>query len=251
MRNISMCFVIIFLSAAQAMAACRTPTDDFNGLRCLSEAYKNSDISLNQSYTKLISSLDMKGKQVARESQLSWIRLRDGQCGFRQPYQFLFDMDCAIKITQERNLYLRALQNECRGPDCLYSDPGLARRIDIKTAFLTGFLSSIKSKDVKRFMQHMNKEYLEEQLYGFLKGDYDYFINSFLWGRNTLDNSYANIAIDSIEEIEITSYKANQDNPLAFNVKVLVFWREGKSECEFVMRLDPDSGIFSIIGSYG
>lgn len=89
----------------------------------------------------------------------------------------LFYMDCAIKITQERDVYLRALQSECRGPDCLYSDPDMARRIDIKTAFLTGFLSTIKSKDVKRFMQHMNS---------FLKGDFEYFINSFLWGRNTL-----------------------------------------------------------------
>ncbi|MDO9618121.1 MAG: lysozyme inhibitor LprI family protein [Pseudomonas sp.] len=251
MRNVSMCFVVIFLSTAQAMAACRTPTDDFNGLRCLSEIYKDSDITLNKSYTNLISSLNMKGQQVARESQLSWIRLRDGQCGYRQSYQFLFDMDCAIKITQERDVYLRALQSECKGPDCFYSDPDMARRIDIKTAFLTGFLSTIKSKDVKRFMQHMNKEYLEEQFYGFLKGDFEYFINSFLWGRNTLDNSYTNIAIDSIEKIEITSYEVNKDNPLEFNVKVLVFWRGGQSECKFGMLQDPDSGIFSIVGNYG
>lgn len=235
----------------QAVAACRTPTDDFNGLRCLSEIYKYSDIALNKSYTKLISSLDMKGKQAAKESQLSWIRLRDGQCGYRQSYQFLFDMDCAIKITQERDLYLRALQSECRGLDCLYNNPDLVRQIDIKTEFLTGFLNTIKSKDVKRFMQHMNKEYLEEQFYGFLKGDSEYFINSFLWGRNTLDNSYTNIAISSIEKIEITSYEASQNNPLEFNVKILVFWRDGKSECKFGMLQDPDSGIFSIIGSYG
>lgn len=242
---------LLLLPSAHAMTACKIPSNDFNGLRCLSKLYQETDIALNSSYIELVGKLDLESKATLKESQLNWIRQRDNQCGAGKSYRFLVDMDCSIKITKERTNHLQSLHRKCNGYDCRWNAASLAKENSPELIFLKGFLNAINVRDATRFIQHMESTYINEQLYGVYKGDLMEFLDYFFWGRNIETDKYSNIPFGLISKVELVSYEPISAHDSVFKVTILVSWDGGQVECLFYMTRNPESDTLAIVGNVG
>lgn len=118
--------LIVFLLASLPVVAfansnCDKPVNDFDGLYCLSKVYFEADKDLNESYKELVSLLDSTGKATLKQSQLAWIKQRNGLCSRREGDEFLVNMDCATSKTIERVQILQSRVRECKSSGCLNS----------------------------------------------------------------------------------------------------------------------------------
>ena len=243
------CLVLWVFSTTPLLAECKSSSDDFNGLICLGDIYKKEDAELNSAYSKLVAALDPEGRSRVRKHQLDWIRLRDAQCGIQNAHQHLFDMYCAIGITKERRMQLQELYSSCEASECLSDDREAEERVGVRQTFLQGLVGAINAQDKKRFMHHMRRSYLEEQFYGFFKGQLDNFLQYTIFcGYDSAKDKRECVPFDQITHAELVSQDAHPYVPSWLEVRFLIHWSDGSIEISLDMETDLDIGLAASAG---
>ncbi|WP_261663357.1 lysozyme inhibitor LprI family protein [Deinococcus sp. Marseille-Q6407] len=97
---------------------CTNPSNNFDGLYCLSKDYYHLDEQLNATYQALSRALPAEARATLTQTQRAWIQKRNGQCSTSDYGGFYIDMQCAVRTTQTRLDFLKARLRECQNGRC-------------------------------------------------------------------------------------------------------------------------------------
>jgi uncharacterized protein YecT (DUF1311 family) len=112
---------LLLATAAQANDCEKAQTQiDVN--ECYAAQYKKDDLALNQSYKKVLSIATAEQKDLLKQAQLAWIKVRDADCKFASSGSEggtvgpMIYSQCLSDRTKERTAFLESLM-QCEEGD--------------------------------------------------------------------------------------------------------------------------------------
>ncbi|WP_092211875.1 lysozyme inhibitor LprI family protein [Desulfoluna spongiiphila] len=96
----------LFLPAFALAGNCDNPTNDFDGVYCLTKSYVAADTQLNETYDQLRCFLTERQKRKLKKEQIQWMKERNTACGIVREGRFFVDLNLATQSTRSRLSYL-------------------------------------------------------------------------------------------------------------------------------------------------
>lgn len=106
------------LSSAAFASGCDAPKGAFDNVYCTSTLYSQIDRDFNTQYTRLRGMLSSAEKTSLLHSQRAWIEDRNAQCSRHEDGSYFVNLDCAIRMTEQRMDFLQARERECKSTGC-------------------------------------------------------------------------------------------------------------------------------------
>ena len=98
---------LFFCSSLAFAGSCDNPSNDFDGVYCLTKNYLAADAQLNDAYSELRSRLTDAQKQDLKIGQIRWITERNTTCSATRNGRFFIELDLATQSTLTRLAYLK------------------------------------------------------------------------------------------------------------------------------------------------
>jgi uncharacterized protein YecT (DUF1311 family) len=110
----SLTLALLMPVAAHAAGECDKYRTSYDKTYCMAKIFFESDNELNASYKDLRNLVNDSTKQQLKDSQLDWIRYRNGACESGGS----IDVDCNYRVNRSRTEYLRDRVRECKAGTC-------------------------------------------------------------------------------------------------------------------------------------
>ncbi|VFQ45970.1 lysozyme inhibitor lpri n-terminal [Desulfoluna butyratoxydans] len=108
MKTLRLAILTAFILLPSLVLAgnCDNPTNDFDGVYCLTKNYLAVDTRLNETYGELISFLTDDQKRQLNKEQIQWMKERNATCSIDHEGRFFIDLNLATQSTLSRLSYL-------------------------------------------------------------------------------------------------------------------------------------------------
>lgn len=115
MKRMGLTVIALLMSSAALAQDCEKAATQMELNQCAGEEYKKADGELNAAYKKVFTRASKEQKDLLKQSQNAWIKVRDADCNFIasgvdggsiQPMIF---SQCLADKTRERTAYLDSL----------------------------------------------------------------------------------------------------------------------------------------------
>ena len=106
------------LANGAARADCASSKNDFEDVYCAAKNFIDADNDLNGAYKALVAKLTADQKATLKQSQVGWIKVRNGKCGKTDSDGYYVDLDCAVETTRNRTQFLKDRIAECTAGSC-------------------------------------------------------------------------------------------------------------------------------------
>lgn len=110
----SLTLALLMPVAAHAAGECDKYRTSYDKTYCMAKIFFESDNELNASYKDLRGLVNDTTKQQLKESQLEWIRYRNGAC----ESDGAINVACNYRVNHSRTEYLRDRVRECKAGTC-------------------------------------------------------------------------------------------------------------------------------------
>jgi uncharacterized protein YecT (DUF1311 family) len=115
-------FALVMLTGAKA--ACTSTNSPFDEVYCGVQVFHQADHQLNIDYGAFYKTLDANEQSSLREGEIAWIKDRNQQCTESQDGYNFVAIDCAVKMTNMRDDFIKSRQRECASTGCIDSEIG-------------------------------------------------------------------------------------------------------------------------------
>lgn len=105
---------LLLVSTATLAGGCDNPRNAYDQTYCASLEMVQLDQELNVEYKKVIGLLDQQQKQMLKQSQIQWLKIRDEKCS---DGSHLY-VSCSNKIMKSRIEFLKNVERECKSTGC-------------------------------------------------------------------------------------------------------------------------------------
>ncbi|PUY16511.1 lysozyme inhibitor LprI family protein [Cronobacter sakazakii] len=112
---------LLLCSAAAWSMSCDNPRSPYDTTYCAALEMVQGDRDLNQQYKNTVSVLSPAQKQVVKNAQISWLKVRDHECAEGSTLL----LGCANEKMAARIALLKSIERECRNAGC--NDADLSR----------------------------------------------------------------------------------------------------------------------------
>jgi uncharacterized protein YecT (DUF1311 family) len=117
-RSILIAGILSAVPVASYAAGCDAPKGAFDNVYCTSTLYSQIDRDFNTQYKRLRGLLSNSEKSSLLHSQRAWIEDRNAQCSRYEDGSYFVNLDCAIRMTEQRMDFLQARERECKSTGC-------------------------------------------------------------------------------------------------------------------------------------
>ncbi|ALB64161.1 conserved hypothetical protein [Cronobacter condimenti 1330] len=105
---------LLLSSAAAWSMSCDNPRSPYDTTYCAALEMVQGDRDLNQQYKNTMSVLSPAQKQIVKNAQISWLKVRDHECAEGSTLL----LGCANEKMAARIALLKSIERECRNAGC-------------------------------------------------------------------------------------------------------------------------------------